>query len=458
MPLDAGSTYSPGMRWLAVVAVLCPVIALANGRAPLTNGVHFQPGDNRSIYVATTFGLLISHDDGCSFRWICEQNIGYAGTFDPRYRIAQDGAIFATTFTGLRVSRDGGCSFTTATADAPAGDPGRIADSWIAAVDIAPSGDVWVVTADNGRPNDVYRSTDNGRTFAPRGLSSPTIWWRSIAVAPSRAARIYASGYQVAGVLADGGQSPPTTHLEISDDTGEHWQESPLTGVAFGAMPLVYVLGIDPTDPDIVLMSSLGANASGDRLYRSSDGGATWTEVLATASPIVDLAIEHTGHVAVATLGSGSYQSTDRGASFAAMTGAPQLACVGERGDGAVFGCGANWEPDFKAIARSSNDATWSKVFRFVELAGPVECPAGTGEHDTCGGQWPMLQQQFGTTGPTGCGLGPPTDAMPPDGIPRKTGGCCDAGASPGELGGIAALGVLCGATLRRRRRAIAGR
>jgi hypothetical protein len=439
------------MRRLAIAAaVLGPAIALANGRAPLTNGVHFQPGDNHSIYVATTFGLLISHDDGCSFRWVCEQNIGYAGTFDPRYRIARDGTIFATTFTGLRVSRDGGCSFTTATSEAPAGDPGRIADSWIAAIDIAPTDDVWVVTADNGKPNNVYRSTDNGRTFAPAGLSSPTVWWKSVAVAPSRAQRIYATGYQVAGTLADGGQSPPTTHLEISDDTGAHWQESPLTGVSFAAMPLVYVLGVDPGNPDIVLLSSLGANASGDRLYRSSDGGTTWTEVLATTSPIVDLAVEQTGNVLVATLGTGSFQSTDHGASFSAMASPPQLACVGQRDDGAIFGCAANWEPDFKAVARSSDGATWTKLFRFVELAGPVECPAGTGQHDTCEGQWPALQQQFGSTGPTACNAQPMPDTTPP---PRKAAGCCEAGASSGELGAIALLAALCGGALRRRRR-----
>jgi hypothetical protein len=73
------------MRSLAIVAALLyPAAALANGRPPLTNGVHFRPGDNHSLYVATTFGLLVSHDDGCSFRWICEQNIGYGGTFDPK--------------------------------------------------------------------------------------------------------------------------------------------------------------------------------------------------------------------------------------------------------------------------------------------------------------------------------------------------------------------------------------
>src|SRR4051812_5177786 len=148
------------LRALAMVAsLLCPAVALANGRPPLTNGVHFRPGDNQSLYVATTFGLLVSHDDGCSFRWICEQNIGYGGTFDPKYRIATDGTIFATTYSGLRVSRDGGCSFTTATSDKPANDPGRTADSWIDAIDIGPTGDVWIATANSGKPNNIFRST-----------------------------------------------------------------------------------------------------------------------------------------------------------------------------------------------------------------------------------------------------------------------------------------------------------
>jgi hypothetical protein len=450
------------MRRLAfAAAVLAPALALANGRAPLTNGIQFQPGDDRALYLATTFGLLISRDDGCSFRWVCEQAIGYGGTFDPKYRIAADGTIFATTFSGLRVSRDGGCSFTTATSDAPAGSPGRIADSWVDGIDIAPTGDVWVATANTGRPSDVYRSTDNGRTFAPSGLASSAVWWKSIAAAPSRAQRVYATGYQVAGMLPGGGQSPPTTHLEISDDTGAHWAESPLTGVAFGAMPLVYVLGVDPTDPDVVMVSSSLANGAGDRLYRTTDAGASWTDVLDTASPIVDLAFEPSGTVVIATLAAASFQSTDRGASFAPLAGAPQLACVGRRGDGTVFGCGANWDPDEKALARSSDGAAWTKAFRFVELAGPLDCPAGTPEHDTCGGMWPAVQQQFGATGPAdpSCRAGatplPPIDAgsmtTPAPPLPKKSG--CDAGAAGGLAGaaGLAALGIIAG--LRRRRR-----
>ena len=437
------------MRPLVAAVVLTPLVALAGGRAPLTSGIQFRPGDHRALYVATTFGLLISRDDGCSFRWVCEQNLGYGGAFDPKVRIARDGTIFATTSTGLRVSRDGGCSFATATAEAPPGSPGRIAGAWIDAIDIAPTGDVWVATANSGRPNDVYRSTDNGATFAPSGLASPAIWWKSLAVAPSRAARIYATGYQVAGARPGGGQTPPATHLAISDDTGAHWRDAPLTGVQFGAMPLVRVLAVDPANPDAVLLASSLASASGDRLYRSGDGGMTWTDVLDTASPILDLAFEQDGSAVIATRDAASFRSTDRGASFQPLAGAPPLACVGQRGDGAVFGCAASGGPDHQAIARAGDGATWRTVFRFAELAGPLDCPAGTAQHDTCAGLWPAIQHQLGATGPT-CAAGPAPDRPPPS---KKSGGCCDAGGRSGGLGAIALAALCGGATLRRRRR-----
>ena len=223
--------------------------------------------------------------------------------------------------------------------------------------------------------------------------------------------------------------------------------------MSFGSTPLVYAVGVDHGNPDVVFMSSIGANPpSGDRLYRSADGGTTWSEVLATTQPIVDVTIEQAGTVLVATLGGGSFQSSSDGTTFAPMTNPPQLAGVGQRGDGAIYGCGANWEPDNKAIAKSTDGITWSKVFRFVELAGPVDCPAGTPEHDTCGSQWPSVQQQFGATGPTACNGEPTADNTP---APKKTGGCCDAGdASLDQLGQLGLFALACGArTLRRRRR-----
>jgi len=439
---------------LGLACVLAPTIALANGRAPATNGVFLHPGDDQTLLVRTTFGLLISRDAGCTFRWVCEKSIGYGGEFDPKYAIATDGTLFATTFTGLRVSRDGGCTWDTATAALPAGDPNRIADRWIDAIDIAPSGDVWVATAESAGANDVYRSTDNGVTFAPRGLASATIWWKSIKVAHSDSQRVYATGYQVA----------PTARafLERSDTTGASWTEKPLPStIQYGSTPLVYVSAVDPTNPDHVYLTSIEANAPrGDRLYRSTDGGDSFTEVLATADPIRGVVFRTNGTVIAATIASGTFESRPGGEGPFTKLGEtrpnspdlapPQLGCLAQRSNGELVGCGANWQPDYMAVGRTNNPLSWQKLFRFVELAGPLSCAAGTPTHTECEPQWPALAQQFGVTGPPAV-CGGSVDAPPAvDGPPKKGApGCCDAGA-PGGGSIVLGLGVL--VLLRRRR------
>lgn len=397
------------------LAMFSPMVASANGRAPATNGVLFREGDASSLYVRSTFGLLVSQDDGCTFRWICEQNIGYGGTFDPQYRVAADGTIFATTFTGLRVSRDGGCTFTTATAEQAVGSPGRIAEIWVNAIDLGPLDEVWVGTADSGTTNAIYRSMDGGRTFEARGSVPPMALWRSIRVAPSDGMRIYAAGLEVAG--------SPIGHFYRSTDAGATWMPSALAGVMVGPSPALEVVGVDRTDADIVYLISAESNSNGegDRLYRSSNGGATLTEVLATTSPVVDVFVRD-ATVMVATK-TGLFRSTDRGLTFRAPTTPLAFQCLGQRDDGRFYACGANWMPDFKAIGRSTDGDSWDKVFRFVELEGPVQCPAGTPQAETCGPMWPALQQQFGTTGPT-CGKTP--DGPTPDATEAPSGGCCD--------------------------------
>ena len=427
------------VRPAVVAASLAALVATAaaNGRPPLTNGVFFRPGDAQSIYVRSTFGLLVSHDDGCSFRWVCEKAIGYGGEFDPKYAIATDGTIFATTFTGLRVSRDGGCTWSTA----PVG-PGEI---WVDAITIGPTGDVWVATAESAAPNNVYRSTDGGETFTARGMLSPTVWWKSVKVAPSDPQVVYVAGYQVAGA--------PTARLYRSDNAGEAWTEHPLFGeqrdpptMKFGSTPIVLVAAIDPDDPNIVLLTSIEANPpKGDRLYRSTDGGVTFTQVLATTDKIRDVFYATDGSVYVATLGSGGYRSTNRGAAFSPLAAPPQLGCLGQRSDGTLVGCGANWEPDFKAVARTTDAASWQKVFRFVELAGPVQCAPGTTVASMCEPLWPSLKELFGATGPGMC-------PAVPDDPPKKPiagGGCCDAGRSSSS--GLLVAGVVALALRRRR-------
>jgi len=330
----------------------------------------------------------------------------------------------------------------TATAALSPGDPGRIADRWIDALDLGPDGTIWAGTSDTGTPNDVFASTDGGATFASRGLLSPTMFWKSVKAAPSDARRVYVTGYEIAGPPADGGTLPPPPHALRTDDAGAHWAELPLAGLTYGPTPIVVVLAVDPHDRDVVYLVSRGANPpTGDRLYRSPDGGATFTGVVATAAPVHDVVVRDAQTVLVATqnetgLGGTAYVSTDAGRSFTPMRNAPHLACLGTAPDGSLYGCAANWDPDYMAVTRSlDGGTTFRKVSRFAELAGPLACPDGTAERDTCDReQWSNVQAQLAATGPT-CGA-QATDAAPPASPPPASRGCCDASDAQGRAGG----------------------
>lgn len=415
---------------IAIAAVLAPALAVANGRPPATTGIAFNRNDPAALYVRSTFGLLIS-TDGCSFRWVCERAIGYSGEFDPKYAIAADGTIFATTFEGLRVSRDGGCTWTTATASAPKGDGGNLVGIWIDAIDISVTGEVWIATAESAQPNDVYSSIDAGITFRPRGLRSATIWWKSVKVSKRNPQRVYVGGYQVAGV-AGGRQVEPRAHLRRSSDGGSRWTELPLRDMKFGATPILVVAAVDPAQPDTVLVTSLGANGKGDRLYRSTNAGVSFTEVLATTDAIKDVVFATNG-VVYAASPTGSFKSTDNGASFEPLAGSPHLGCLGARpGTSELVGCGTSSEPDGMAVATTRDAITWSKAFRFGELAGPLACPAGTTSAKLCDPLWPSIQQQFGATAPTNCKPAPtPVAPTPtPKPLPASNTGCCNSSAS----------------------------
>ena len=436
--------------WLAVAiaSVALGAGAHANGRAPYTNGVYFQPNDNQSIYVRTTFGLFVSHDAGCSFRWTCEDSIGYGGTFDPDYAVAADGSLYATTYAGLRISRDGGCTFAFA--------PAPLTGQWVDGIDLGSNGDVWVVTSNAAAPNDVFRSTDGGVSFASAGLSAPATLWSSILVAPSDPMHVYVTGFDQqesdtgsGSGSGSGSGAGPIAHLFSTTDAGSNWTASPLAGVEYGEAPRVVVAAVDPTNAQNVFVVSVGQAPPGDALYRSTDGGATLAKVLATSQPIVGVVIldASTVYVAAGTnaAGGGAFRSTDGGATFTADPTAPQLVCLGKRPDGTLVGCANNWDPDFMAVTTSSDGTSWQKVMRFAELDGVLDCPAGTIDHDDCDQvQWPSIQAQYGVIGPSSCPSA--TDVEVPDDAPsgpstKPPAGCC--GAGDGSPIGFAVLAVL---------------
>lgn len=71
------------MKCLAVLLVTCALAgaAFANGRDPGTSSITFELGDESKIVAGVTFGVVESHDGGVTWRWMCENAVGYGGVY-----------------------------------------------------------------------------------------------------------------------------------------------------------------------------------------------------------------------------------------------------------------------------------------------------------------------------------------------------------------------------------------
>ena len=420
--------------------------ARANGRFPQNMSVTFKPNDDQKIWVGSTFGLAYSPDDGATWSWVCEQNLGYMGIHDPVYAVTSAGTIYATIYDGLRISRDGGCTFTKQP---------DLDGKWLSDVQRASDDTVWVAMQSTSLPNEVYLSRDDGGSFTPTGLMRPRAYWKTLRVAPSDPNRVYVTGYQMAEAVDAPG--PPTPLLFRTDDAAGAggWIEIPF-GEA-GAESQLKLLGVSRADPDVVFAR---IDAQTDRVFRSDDGGVGWLEVLSFVDDDARAFISSADGMTI-LIGSGykgAMISHDGGMSFAPVDGAPQMFCGGIRdADEDDFICSGNWENQM-ALGRSTDLTTWTKVYRFVELAGPLECPAGTPQAMECAPNWCTICEMFGCPDPE-CGGPSPADGGRRDGGGGGAGnggggGCgCGIGRSLTVFWPLVVVGLLVVGLRRRRRR-----
>ncbi len=393
-----------------------------------------------------TFGLGISTDGGQHFSWVCEDSLGYTGTFDPAYAVGTDGTFYASSFDGLRTSKDGGCTFPIHP---------DLTGPVVADVDVGPDGRVFAAGSwdqDDG----VWRSADNGVSFTKTSLTSGQYsWWTTVAIAPSDADRVYAAGYVIGLGNPDAGAESRAL-LYRSDDGGDSWSPVNLDTVTFASDPSVEVRAVWPDDPNTFFITVIRTGGVGEALYRTDNGGTSFSKVLDVDNRIGTVLITKDGSKVIVGGQSGVYISTDAGLTFPTHQATPYLACAVERSDGTLLGGGANWDPDFMALGTSTDATNWTSIFRFDGITGPLSCPAGTVQHDTC-------EDKFFTTvcpiAPT-IALCPQVDAGVPDAGPGPDGGggggggkgCCQSDAGAG--GSSLALALLVLAVLRRRRSA----
>lgn len=394
-------------------------VAAANGRTAATATVLEDPSDPQHLVAGVTFGMLVSADGGATWRWTCEENVGYSGVFDPVYAVTPAGTLLATTYDGLRVSRDGGCSFGIAV---------DLAGKW--AVDLAVEGDggIWVVTSSTGSDPSVFVSRDDASTFASAGLGVLRAAWRSVRVAPSDPERVFVSGY----LIPENGAMAPTPLLFRREPDGG-WTEIPF--VAPNAREVI-VLAVDPLDADVVF-ARVGGETS-DRLFRSIDGGIAWTEVLGTLGPITGLALPTADRPGVVVTKAGAGYRSDDGITWTPTPDAPHGLCLTRRADGTLIACGDNWNEERAALVRWADvddETTLEAMLRFSDIEGELDCatvPDGIHE-DVCAPMWPSIMT----------GLGMVYDGAPGDAARPHDGGGTPDGGGGGGCGCGVALGLM---------------
>jgi hypothetical protein len=436
----------PLLATLASAAVCVSLLAgsagfaEANGRSPASVSVHLRTGSTTDLAVWTTWGLLISREGG-GFRWMCENSLKVGGAFDPDIVFRADGSLVVTSFEGLLVNRDG-CGF----------DASGLGLKFVTSVTEGPDGALYAGVVER-EDSKIYKSTDGGKTFPtsaePGRLND---WWESIEVAPSNPQRVYLSGYRVEGQVK--------THLIFrSDDGGGSF--APLSNpqpVASLSSDLE-IAAISPTNADLIYVRVTYAKGDtvGDRFFRSEDAGQMWTEVLYVPDSVPGFVARKNGEVLAASVMSGTWRSANGApASFVKQATSLQTQCMTERSDGTLFACAQNFAPDNMSIGSSTDGTSWTKVFRFSETIGPVDCAVDSLQCSVCQlTVWCGLREQFGIEAdPTSCAVAGPDGTTCGGPLPAEEpadGGCCGTGGGPVSL----LLGLFVAGALRRPRRSL---
>jgi hypothetical protein len=358
---------------LAAALLLGAAPATANGRFPAAQQVVFGTGVHRArITFRVTFGLLVSDDDGASFRWLCEEAMfspeAPGPAVDPAVEIDDRGRTLFGYGGGLRWWSPDACGVNVL-ADLSARE----------VVDLAITPDhhtVYGLETTPGTRQWVIRGTTNDLALRRQGEGLPGVRLSTVEVSPADPERVWVAGFD------DATRIPQVFR---SDDGGRTLRLLALTG-SLGDE--AFIAGAHPTERDTFwVRANVGL---GSELLRVR--GEAAVRVARSGDAMLGFARSDDGQrVWYGTVAEGLWRSNDGGDTFARVNRL-SVFCLVPRGD-ELWACG-DWLRGPFALGRSRDGGeTFEPVLRFDDIAGPVVC-AGEG-NASCEPRWPTLRSDL---------------------------------------------------------------
>lgn len=387
--------------------------AFANGAFPDAQNILTPEDRPLEILMATTFGVVLSHDGGKTWLWTCEQaanQLGYLYQLGPAPRHR----VFTLANKSLAYSDDLTCGWRVA-GGALLGQ--EISDAW--ADPALPDRVLAVgVTCCDDAKNSVYslfESGDGGATFgAARFVAASGDVIKGVETSVSQPSTIY-----MTMSVAMATSATTVTYLPVlarSADGGATWTQNDLTSsLGNGNLRLI---AVDPRAPDRVFLLWNDA-VKGQALAVSEDGGTTATIRLQTpdgGGVIKAFVSTATGALLLATDTNGTpalYRSVDQGATFEEVAQPPHIRGLSRRG-AMVYAAADNFMDGY-AIATSTDDGTtWKPLMSYNKVRAIDGCVKAACQ-DMCKAQvdllWPAAVCSASSSGGGGggCSVVPPS-------------------------------------------------
>jgi hypothetical protein len=266
----------------AWAALSAPSVALANGRFPRAERLFENPDDPSQLTLAATYGIVTTNDRGGSWYHICEASFSLMDSYlgDPLLDFTGNHTMLVGVQASLNLSHGDACEWKAV-----------LGGGSVFVVDYAVSkshpSTVVAVLGDYEGGSISYslsESTDDGTTWQGIGTKLPAQNVRTLDLDPLDPTHIYASAIQ-----DDVGQ------LLSSTDHGTTWTAYPIPNTDVSSAP--YIAAVHPSDPQKIFVRTDtwipidGDLTANDALLYSSDGGATWSELIRNRAKLYGFAL-----------------------------------------------------------------------------------------------------------------------------------------------------------------------